>query len=204
MASWDSRHPLPTTHTVSAWSPIPSGTNERLWLPKVQKLQWSMNTIVFGLGVVSTISGYKTSSVVVTVCGVFAILGSFLWVLVLLPEKWPIIAQHYRSFLFTQISRARTETLDNRLRALEERLAHISSEAATAPNLPPPSPAYSPPAYYFEESQGALILSTSDSKTPTAVEDSDWEYPIIRLINHPFSDISNMRWQTCSLCQDSE
>ncbi|KAE9386363.1 hypothetical protein BT96DRAFT_1006153 [Gymnopus androsaceus JB14] len=67
------------------------------WSSK-QVPQWFLNTALFGIGLVSTIGGYKSSSIVVTISGVVAVLLSFIL------------------FILSKVSESRTgtESLDDR------------------------------------------------------------------------------------------
>ncbi|KAE9404366.1 hypothetical protein BT96DRAFT_935732 [Gymnopus androsaceus JB14] len=184
--TWDSQNPTTTAYPVTpSRQQTPSRSTRRFGsLFKVPGSQWSLNTISFGLGVISTIAGYKSNSLLVTVCGVVAILGSFL------------------SFLLTQLSRSRTGALDDRLQELEERLAHMTTEVVRDPvgnttdtssspssrlsqttlmhleslrcHRPPPS---SPPAYSSRDDRQGSLITPSDLKTQGAAT-IPAEYPI--------------------------
>ncbi|KAF9068778.1 hypothetical protein BDP27DRAFT_1421591 [Rhodocollybia butyracea] len=69
---------------------------------------------IFGLGMASTLAGYKNNSIPVTVCGVAAMLGSLM------------------SFLITQLLRTRAPgALNDHLRELEGQMAQTQVNAAT-------------------------------------------------------------------------
>ncbi|KAE9404397.1 hypothetical protein BT96DRAFT_935746 [Gymnopus androsaceus JB14] len=112
---WNSQYPPPSVQLplsrLSARSP-----QSHDWLIN-QGPQWSLNTLLFGLGLITTIGGYKSSSVAVTVTGVLAVLLSFIL------------------FILSKLSESRTSSDSFRLQQLEEQLDRINIEMVTVQNI---------------------------------------------------------------------
>lgn len=75
--------------------------------------RWLLNLVIFALGIASTIAGYKSNTVPVTVIGAIAALGSLMWVLGLLhPSPKLISALDHRSSSVIPLSKMRGHSIE--------------------------------------------------------------------------------------------